>query len=60
MYDPSYFIAFDRAKTGKPVQIGAGAPKSCKLKFEQPEQRDSAMSQLGGVVSLGRTIAVEC
>jgi len=64
VYDPSYFIAFDLAKTDKPVQIGTGAPKSCKLKFEQPEQRDTAalgpMSQLGGVVSLGRTIAVEC
>jgi ABC-type uncharacterized transport system substrate-binding protein len=64
VYDPSYFIAFDLAKTDKPVQIGAGAPKSCKLTFGQPEQRDTAalgpMSQLGGVVSLGRTIAVEC
>ena len=64
VYDPSYFIAFDLAKTDNPLQIGGGAPKSCKLKVEQPEQRDTAalgpMSQLGGVVSLGRTIAVEC
>jgi ABC-type uncharacterized transport system substrate-binding protein len=64
VYDPSFFIAFDLAKTDKPVQIGDGAPKSCKLKAEQPEQRDTAalgpMSQLGGVVSLGRTFAVEC
>ena len=62
VYDPSYFIAFDLAKTDNPVQIGSGAPKGCKL--EQPEHRDTAalgpMSQLGGVVSLGRTFAVEC
>src|SRR5262249_17290355 len=65
VYDPSYFIAFDLAKTEKPLQIVDGAPKSCKLKIEQSEQqRDTAalgpMSQLGGVVSLGRAIAVEC
>jgi ABC-type uncharacterized transport system substrate-binding protein len=64
VYDPTYFIAFDLAKTGNPLQIGGGAPKSCKLKVEQPEQRETAalgpMAQLGGVVSLGRTIAVEC
>jgi ABC-type uncharacterized transport system substrate-binding protein len=64
VYDPTFFIAFDLAKTDHPLQISDGAPKSCKLKIEQPEQRDTAalgpMSQLGGVVSLGRTIAVEC
>ena len=64
VYDPTFFIAFDLAKTDHPVQIADGAPKSCKLKMEQPEQRETAalgpMSQLGGVVSLGRTIAVEC
>jgi ABC-type uncharacterized transport system substrate-binding protein len=65
VYDPSYFIAFDLAKTAEPLQIGEGAPKTCKLKVEQPEQqRETAalgpMSQLGGVVSLGRTFAVEC
>jgi len=64
VYDPTYFIAFDLAKTDNPLQIADGAPKSCKLKIEQPEQRETAtlgpMSQLGGVVSLGRTVAVEC
>lgn len=65
VYDPTFFIAFDLAKTGNALQIGGGAPKSCKLKVEQPEQqRETAalgpMAQLGGMVSLGRTIAVEC
>jgi ABC-type uncharacterized transport system substrate-binding protein len=64
VYDPSYFIAFDLAKTDSPLQIGSGAPASCKLNVQQPEQRETAalgpMAQLGGVVSIGRTISVEC
>ena len=64
IYDPSYFIAFDLAKTEHPMRLGPGAPKTCNLKIEVPGQRETAalgaMSQLGGVVSLGKTIAVEC
>jgi ABC-type uncharacterized transport system substrate-binding protein len=64
IYDPSFFIAFDLAKTGNPVRLGGGAPKGCALQVEAPDQRDTAalgpMSQLGGVVSLGRTISVTC
>jgi ABC-type uncharacterized transport system substrate-binding protein len=62
--DPSFFIAFELAKTENPVQFGSGAPASCKVTADAPEQRDTAalggMSQLGGVVSLGRTIAIDC
>ena len=32
VYDPSYFIAFDLAKTDQPVRLGDGAPKDCALK----------------------------
>jgi len=64
VYDPSFFIAFDLAKTENPVRLGEGAPKSCKLKVEAPDQRETAalgpMSQLGGVTSIGRPIALEC
>lgn len=64
IYDPSFFIAFDLAKTEKPVQLGSGTPKSCNLTIDAPDQRETAalgpMSQLGGVVSLGRTISVAC
>jgi ABC-type uncharacterized transport system substrate-binding protein len=64
IHDPSFFIAFDLAKTDNPVRLGSGAPKDCTLKIEAPDQRDTAalgpMSQLGGVVSLGRTISVAC
>ena len=63
--DPSYFIAFDLAKTGQPVRIGSGAPKGCTLKSGAPEQREpsalgEALSALGGVVTLNRIFAVEC
>lgn len=64
VYDPSFFIAFDLAKTENPVRLGEAAPKTCKLKVEAPDQRETAalgpMSQLGGVTSIGRPIALEC
>ena len=62
--DPSFFIAFELAKGDRPVQLDSTAPKTCSVKMEAPEQRDTAalgpMSQLGGVMSIGQTIAVEC
>jgi ABC-type uncharacterized transport system substrate-binding protein len=64
IHDPSFFIAFELAKGEKAVQLGAGAPKTCSAKMDAPEQRDTAaigpMSQLGGVMSIGQTISVEC
>jgi ABC-type uncharacterized transport system substrate-binding protein len=62
--DPSFFIAFELAKSEKAVQLGSGAPKTCSVKMDAPEQRDTAalgpMSQLGGMMSIGQTISVEC
>ena len=64
VYDSSFFIAFDLAKTEKPVRLGSGAPEACTVTIDNPDQRETAalgpMSQLGGVVSLGRSIAVTC
>jgi ABC-type uncharacterized transport system substrate-binding protein len=64
IHDPSFFIAFELAKGDKPVRLGEGAPDTCHIKMASPEQRDTAalgpMQQLGGVVSIGQTIAVEC
>jgi ABC-type uncharacterized transport system substrate-binding protein len=64
VYDPSFFIAFDLAKSENPVRLGEAAPKTCKLKIEAPDQRETAalgpMSQLGGVTSIGRPITLEC
>jgi len=65
VYDPSFFIAFELAKTEHPVRLGEGAPKECRLKIGVPEQRETsvlgeALSALGGVVSLNKTVAVVC
>jgi len=65
VYDPSYFIAFDLAKTKQPVRLGEGAPKDCSLQVGVPQQRESsalgeAFSALGGVVTLAKTVSVEC
>jgi len=64
VYDPSFFIAFDFAKGDSPLRLGEGAPKTCKLKMETADQRETAalgpMSQLGSVTSIGRQIALEC
>lgn len=66
IYDPSFFIAFELAKTDRPVQLGSGTPQGCSLRIGEREstQRGTAaldgLSALGGVVSLGQTISVEC
>src|SRR5262249_49172496 len=63
IHDPSFYIAFELAKGEKAVQLSSGAPKTCSIKMDTPEQSNTAalgpMSQLGGVMSIGQTIAVE-
>ncbi len=62
VYDPSYFIAFDLAKVDG-ARLGPGAPKDCVLKVGA-SQADDALGQsfgaVGGVVSVGKAVAVEC
>jgi ABC-type uncharacterized transport system substrate-binding protein len=71
IYDSSFFIAFDFAKTD-PVKLGAHAPPGCKPTLHDPADDEDtqklndafsgAMSS-GGSVNLGgagTTVAVEC
>jgi ABC-type uncharacterized transport system substrate-binding protein len=68
VYDPSFFIAFDLAKTEHPVRIGEGAPKTCTLRIGVPERDAKDVSALGeslsamaGMgVSVAKTALVEC
>lgn len=68
VYDPSFFIAFDLAKTGQPVRLGDGAPKGCTLKVGVPERDPGDTSALGESVaaltgfgvSVAKTASVEC
>jgi ABC-type uncharacterized transport system substrate-binding protein len=64
VYDPTFFIAFELAKAERPVRIGPGAPAGCALKIDAPDPRETAALGGGmapvGVMSLGRTVAVEC
>lgn len=68
VYDPSFFIAFDLAKTEQPVKLSADAPKACGLKVAAPEKAVGDVSALGeslaaisGVgVSLSKAMSVEC
>jgi ABC-type uncharacterized transport system substrate-binding protein len=64
VYDPTFFIAFELAKTERPIQLGRGAPEGCSLKIDTPDQRETAALGGGmaplGAISLGRTVAVEC
>jgi len=67
VYDPTYFIAFDLAKTD-PAKLSEGAPKGCEAKVgalaQQPGKDtglDSLQNQLGALgVSIAKTIRVEC
>ena len=72
VFDSSYFIAFNFAEAD-PVQLGAGAPTSCKPSIsEAPPESDSDMQSLndafssvmgdGGTVNIGtsRSVAIEC
>lgn len=68
VYDPSFFIAFDLAKTERPVRLGEGAPKGCALNIGAPERNAADVSALGesiaamtGLgVSVAKTVSVEC
>jgi ABC-type uncharacterized transport system substrate-binding protein len=67
VYDPTYFIAFDLAKTD-PAKLSEGAPKGCEAKVGAPTEQpgkdpgiDSLQNQLGALgVSIAKTIRVEC
>jgi ABC-type nickel/cobalt efflux system permease component RcnA/ABC-type uncharacterized transport system substrate-binding protein len=63
VYDPSFFIAFDLAKSD-PVRLAAGAPKECALEVGVPQSDTAGLGQsfaaLGGMVSTGKTIALKC
>jgi ABC-type uncharacterized transport system substrate-binding protein len=68
VYDPSFFIAFDLAKTEQPVRLGEGAPRGCALKLvaadggeRQTSALNEAFSALGGFgVGATKTVSVEC
>lgn len=68
VYDPSFFIAFDLAKTEQPVRLGEGAPKGCAVKVGTPERNAADVSALGESiaamtgfgVSMAKTVSVEC
>lgn len=68
VYDPSFFIAFDLAKTEHPVRLSEEAPKTCVLKVGAPQKDPGNVSALGeqlaaisGVgVSFAKAMAVEC
>ena len=67
IYDPTYFIAFEPAKTD-PVRMAEGAPKGCEAKVggsrEGPGDNaapGSLQAQLGALgVSIAKTIMVDC
>jgi ABC-type uncharacterized transport system substrate-binding protein len=68
VYDPSFFIAFDLAKTDRPVRLGEGAPQGCALKIGTPDRNPGDASALGESltaitgfgVSVAKTVSVEC
>ncbi|MBX9588320.1 MAG: DUF1007 family protein [Hyphomonadaceae bacterium] len=68
VYDPSFFIAFDLAKTPQPVRLEEGAPKGCSLKISAPDRNAADVSALGESlaaisgfgVSVAKTVSVEC
>lgn len=68
VYDPTYFIAFEPAKTD-PVKLAEGAPKGCEAKLGAPPAPakegepgvESLQAQLGALgVSIAKTIVVDC
>lgn len=68
VYDPSFFIAFDLAKTEQPVRLGEGAPKGCALKIGAPDKDPKDASALGESlsaitgfgVSVAKTVSLGC
>jgi ABC-type uncharacterized transport system substrate-binding protein len=67
VHDPTYFIAFEPAKTD-PAKLSEGAPARCKALVGTPGQQpgkgaglDGQQSQLGAFsISVGKAIMVEC
>jgi ABC-type uncharacterized transport system substrate-binding protein len=70
VYDPSYFISFDFAKT-QPVTLDDNAPKTCKVDVSVPKQEadqakklgESFFDQLGGGnygLGVAKTVSVSC
>lgn len=67
VYDPTYFIAFEPAKTD-PVKLSEGAPKGCEAKIGVPAKKpgedaalESLQAQLGALgVDITKTIMVDC
>jgi ABC-type uncharacterized transport system substrate-binding protein len=62
--DPSFFIAFDLAKT-TPVRLGEGAPQGCTLKVGAGDGQTSALNEafsgIGGFgAGMAKTVSVEC
>jgi ABC-type uncharacterized transport system substrate-binding protein len=68
VYDPSFFIAFDLAKTESPLRLSDAAPKTCSLRVGAPERDPREASGLGESmtalqgfgVSVAKTASVEC
>jgi nickel/cobalt transporter (NicO) family protein len=61
VYDPTYFIAFDLAKSG-PARLGDGAPKDCALKVGAQGEGaalDQSFAAFGGV-SIAKTVTLVC
>jgi ABC-type uncharacterized transport system substrate-binding protein len=63
--DPTIFIAFQPAKGAPPVQLGPGAPKSCRVTIGEPDDPSTAalknaLTQFGGVTSLAVTFSIAC
>jgi ABC-type uncharacterized transport system substrate-binding protein len=62
--DPSFFIAFDLAKSD-PVKLGTGAPPSCKIRVGSAKGEgalnDAFAKQFGAFAVAGaRPIVVDC
>ncbi len=67
VYDPTYFIAFDLAKTN-PVKLSEGAPRGCEAKVAVASDKPADNAALGALqtqlgaygASIAKSIAVEC
>lgn len=54
IYDPSYFIAFDMAKSN-PVRVSEGAPAGCAVSLEVPKEDAELAKKLGDALQVGPT-----
>jgi ABC-type uncharacterized transport system substrate-binding protein len=64
--DPAFYIAFVPAKTN-PVQLGEGAPKSCKVHIGNPktggddaDRLAKAFAQLATPISATNAVSIDC